>query len=125
MSQANAMSALGRMSYGMHLMFYPSVYCMWAYVIAPYNARNAAAVVQGEVDIMSKARPVDPDLFSPFSPIPYHNNPELPYVYHGINMRNYVNAAHINEKDYVWKNYHNSFDHGNKHNYKWNWTQVV
>jgi hypothetical protein len=124
MTKANALSAIGRMSYGAHLCFYPTAFGFYTYVIAPHRAASAAAAIKSEIDTLSAARPVDPDLFSPFTPIPYHNNPELTYVYSGINMRNYVNSAHINEKDYVWKNYHNSFDHGNKQNYKWNWSRV-
>ena len=125
MSQVNPLSALGRMSYSAHLAFYPVAFAFYTAIVAPYRARGAAAVIQAEVDSMSKAKAVDPDHFSPFSPIPYHNNPELVYVYHGINMRNYCNKnTHINEKEYVWKNYHNSFDHGNKKNYIWNYTRV-
>jgi hypothetical protein len=63
--------------------------------------------------MMAKAKKVDPDLFNPFSPIPYHNNSELKYVFSHVNMHNYVNKNHLNVKDYVWKDYHRSFDHNN------------
>ena len=64
---------------------------------------------------MVKAKPLDPDLFNPFTPIPFHNNPELKYVYANVNMRNYISqASHHNVDTYVWRNYHNSYDHGNK-----------
>ena len=42
---------------------------------------------------MAKAKVVDPDYFNPFSPIPFHNNPELKYVFADVNMRNYLNRA--------------------------------
>ena len=124
MPQANALSAIGRMSYTTHLLFYPGIWALWTYVIAPKRAADAVAAAKAEFDSLSKAKAVDPDLFSPFSVIPYHNIPELTYAFHGINMRNYVNHAQINESNYVWKSYHNSFDHGSKQNYKWNWTRV-
>lgn len=73
---------------------------------------------------MAKAKVVDPDYFNPFTPIPFHNNPELKYVFADINMRKYVNENHINVKDYQWKNYHDSYDHGNKKTYLYNWTSV-
>ena len=73
---------------------------------------------------MAKARPVDPDLFNPFTPIPFHNNPELRYVYAHINLRKYVNKHHINTKDYIWKSYHDSYDHGSKKTYLYNWSSV-
>ena len=40
---------------------------------------------------MPKARKVDPDVFNPFTPIPYHNNPELKYAFANIKMFNYTN----------------------------------
>merc|ERR1711924_43008 len=83
---------------------------MYKYVYAPWSAKSAADAKQAEWDGMIKAKPVDPDTFNPFTPIPYHNNPELTYVYSHINMRNYVNQNSINVDDYVWKGYHDSFD---------------
>ena len=124
MPQANALSAIGRMSYTTHLLFYPGIWALWTYVIAPKRAADAVAAAKAEFDSLSKAKAVDPDLFSPFSVIPYHNNPELTYAFHGINMRNYVNKNHLNTKDYVWNGYHHSFDHGDKKTYTYNWTAV-
>ena len=89
--RTNTLSAFGRMSYGAHLAFYPVAALFVGYVAVPwYNARTAAAE-QGEWDAMVAKKTVDPDLFNPFTPIPYHNNPELKYVFAGINMKNYVN----------------------------------
>lgn len=70
---------------------------------------------------MSKAKAVDPDLFNPFSPIPYHNNPELKYVFSHIKMKDYVNENHINPKEYVWKGFTNSFDHNDEKTYMYDW----
>ena len=71
---------------------------------------------------MPKQKPVDPDYFNPFTPIPFHNNPELKYAHAHIKMRNYINEHHINKDDYPYKNYVNSYDHGNKKTYQWNWS---
>ena len=73
---------------------------------------------------MPKAKKVDPDLFNPFSAVPYHNNQELKYLFSHINMHNYVNVNHINAKEYVWKGFHKSFDHNNTNEYMYNWTSV-
>ena len=74
---------------------------------------------------MVQKKKVDPDLFNPFTPVPYHNNPELKYWFHGLSMRNYVNENHINVKDYIWRGYHDSYDHSDKKTYKFNWTNIA
>ena len=73
---------------------------------------------------MVKPKEMDPDLFNPFSPIPWHNNPELKYAFAHVNMRHYMNKDHINESDYIWKGYHNSYDHNNERKWMYNWTSV-
>merc|ERR1719199_865488 len=108
------LSFLGRMSYSMHLLAYPGLAGFWMFVVQPTRKRWADEAKQAEWDAMSAARPVDPDTFNPFTPVPYHNNPELNYVFSHINMRNYVNQNHVNKKDFIWASYHNSFDHVDK-----------
>ncbi len=39
---------------------------------------------------MPKVKPVDPDNFNPFTPIPFHNNPELRYRYAGVRLHGYL-----------------------------------
>ncbi len=73
---------------------------------------------------MPKIKPVDPDLFNPFTPVPYHNNAELKYVFADVKMHNYINKNHINPKTYVWKDYHNSYDHNHTNGYLYNWTSI-
>ena len=119
--RTNTLSAFGRMSYSAHMLIYPGALALYVWGVAPWRAEQQKAVDQKEFDDLSKARAVDPDLFNPFTPIPYHNNPELKYVYANINMRNYINENHINEKEYVWKGYHHSFDHKNEKAYTYNW----
>ena len=112
------------MSYSTHLLFYPGVVAFYQYVVAPYlKARNDASE-QEQWDVMPAAAKVDPDLFNPFTPIPYHNNPELKYVFAHINMHKFLNENHINPATYSWKNYHNSYDHNNKGAYLYNWTST-
>ena len=66
------------------------------------------------VDQQSKVEAVDPDIFKHFTPIPYHNNKELTYLFASVRMRNHVNRNSINPETYAWKGYHNSYDHDNK-----------
>ncbi len=122
--RSNTLSALGRMNYATHLAFYPAAFGFLVWVVVPWQKARWAAAEKAEWDGLIKARSVDPDIFNPFTPIPYHNNPELKYVFSHVNMRNYVNKNHLNTKDYVWKGYHNSFDHGDKKTYTYNWTCV-
>ena len=122
--RSNSMSAFGRMSYTTHLAFYPATFVFYQLVIAPWRKSSADAAKKAEWDGLIKARPVDPDIFNPFTQIPYHNNPELKYVFAHTNMKNYVNQNHINPSEYLWKNYHHSFDHNNQKQYTYNWTSV-
>ena len=112
------------MSYTTHLALYPGAFVFYMYVVSPWMARRNEAAKKAEWDGMLKGRAVDPDIFNPFTPIPYHNNPELKYVFAHANMRNYINKNHINPNEYLWKNYHHSYDHNNAKQYTYNWTSV-
>ena len=112
------------MSYGLHLLVYPSLLGAYLFGIKPYMARRNQKADEAEWAGMPKARKVDPDLFNPFTPIPYHNNPELKYAFAHIHMHNFINENHINTENYAFKNYHNSFDHENKNAYLYNWTSL-
>ena len=118
------MSAFGRMSWGTHFLFYPTALALYFGGYKPYEARKAEATKKEEYEKMVKAKPVDPDYFNPFTPVPFHNNPELKYVFSGVSLRNYVNENHINAADYQWKNYFDSYDHANKKRYLYNWSSV-
>ena len=120
----NALSIFGRMGYLPHLLFYPTALGAYIYGIKPWMDERSRKSEQDEWDKMPKAKPVDPDLFNPFTPIPYHNNPELTYVFAHINMHDYLNENHINVHDYVWRDYHNSYDHNNENGYLYDWTSM-
>ena len=120
----NPLSALGRMSYTAHLMFYPLLGVLYFTALKPYLARRKERQEKEEWEGLPKTPKIDPDLFNPFTPIPYHNNPELKYVFAHIKMHNYINENHLNPENYVWKDYHNSYDHDHKNGYLYNWTSV-
>ena len=125
MSRSNALSALGRMPYAAHLMFYPAVGLFFNYVVMPKYRASGEASTQEEWDTMCKRQEVDPDNFNPFTPIPFHNNPELKYIYANVNMRGFINRnTGFNADAYVWRNYHNSYDHSNKKQYAYSYTSV-
>ncbi len=120
----NPLSFLGRMGYGLHLLAYPGIVGVYLYVVKPYMKNGEEKSEKDQWDSMPKTTKVDPDLFNPFSPIPYHNNPELKYGFAHIHMHGYLNENHINTKQYVYKNYHNSYDHDNKSSYVYNWVSL-
>ena len=122
--QTNALSAFGRVNYYVHALTYPLLVGAYVYGYSPWSKKQAELKDQKELDEMIKAKKMDPDLFNPFTPIPWHNNPELKYQFANINMRNYVDEHHLNVDDYIWKSYHNSYDHGNNKTYLYNWTSV-
>ena len=120
----NALSTFGRMSWGTHLLIYPSLLVAYLFGVKPYMANSAKKQEESEWANMPKLRKIDPDLFNPFTPIPYHNNPELKYGFAHIHMHNKINSNQIDTKTYVWKGYHNSYDHDNKESYVYNWTSL-
>ena len=122
--RANPLSTLGRMSYGVHLLFYPGALLTYLFVVKPIMTKRNEASEQAQWDGMPKLKKVDPDIFNPFTPIPYHNNPELKYAFNHIKLFNYANKNHINVRDYPWKDYHNSYDHNNTNEYLYNWVSM-
>ena len=120
----NAISTLGRMSWGTHLLVYPGILSLYLYVVKPYMKESDAKSEKEQWERMPKAKRVDPDLFSPFSPVPYHNSPEVRYTFANINMHNYLNENQLNTKGYAWKGFHNSYDHNNKDVYTYNWVSL-
>ncbi len=92
----NRFSALGRLSYFNHLLFYPGAVALYVFVLKPWYNKWQQDTAEKEWQTKPKAKPVDPDLFNPFSAIPYHNNPELKYQYATVKMHNYVNKNHLN-----------------------------
>ena len=122
----NALSMFGRMSYAGHMLMYPVVFGGLSFAYNTYSTNAAAKQKVIDDETAPKARAVDPDLFQPFSAIPFHNNIELKYRYADVKMHNYLDPKHqMNLDNYVWKNYHNSYDHGNKKTYYYNWVNMV
>ena len=122
--RANPLSTFGRMSWGAHVLVYPSILAAYIFGVKPYLAQKAVAQEESEWASMPKTKKIDPDLFNPFSPIPYHNNLELKYGFAHIHLHGYLNENQINTKTYVWKGFHNSFDHNDKESHNYNWTSL-
>ena len=118
------MSGFGRMGYYTHMSVYPLLAAAYFFGYKPYSAKQEQAAEKAKWDELLKAKPVDPDLFNPFTPVPYHNNIELKYVFAHISMRNYVDKEHLNVNDYIWKSFHDSYDHGNKKRHLYNFTNI-
>jgi hypothetical protein len=113
------------MNYATHLLVYPGIILAYVYGLKPYMATRAKDNEQKEWEMIPAAKKVDPDLFNPFTPIPYHNNPELTYVFSHINMYKHLNKNHINPETYVWKDFHNSFDHNHQNAYLYDWVSMT
>ena len=120
----NALSTFGRMSWGAHLLVYPALIGAYVFGVKPYLANSAKKQEEAEWASMPKLRKIDPDLFNPFTPIPYHNNPELKYAFANVRMHNRLNKNQIDVDNYLWKGYHNSYDHNNKAAYAYNWVSL-
>ena len=67
----------------------------------------------------------DPDLFQPFSAIPWHNNKEAHYRYANTKLFGYLRSHdQQNIENYGFKGYHDSYDHGDKKVHWYNWTSA-
>merc|ERR1719321_376334 len=103
----NALSMLGRMSYGAHMVTTTLILGGGYQGYSMYSAKSKADADKEVQDNLPKLMKVDPDVFHPFSPIPFHNNPELKYRYANMKLHGYVDAkSHLNLKDYAYKGYH-------------------
>ena len=119
------MSGLGRLPWGAHLAVYPAIYFLYK-GYSSWSAASAKAAQEEEISKMAKARPVDPDLFNPFTPIPFHNNPELKYYHSNVDLVNYISRdTHYNVADYPYKTFHDSYDQNGKKTYLYNYTNVL
>ena len=122
---ANALSLFGRMSYGAHLCLYPIVGGTSFFLYNTYKTSADAAQAVTDAATAPKAKACDPDLFNPFTAIPFHNNKELNYRYADVRLHGYLDQNQMNLKNYTWKSYHNSFDHDDRKQYMYNWVSMV
>ena len=114
--RTNTLSALGRLSYQAHLALYPILGGSLYFIYQTYSKISAEKQKAIELESMPKVKAVDPDNFNPFTPIPFHNNPELRYRYAGVRLYGYLDLkTQLNVNDYAYKGFHNSFDHSNKY----------
>ena len=79
--RTNLLSNIGRLSHGTLWLLYPGVIATYALWYKPKQAADELEAKRESLRIQSDDVPVDPDLFNPFSAIPFHNNPELKYIY--------------------------------------------
>ena len=118
----NALSAMGRMSYGAHLVLYPMIGGSVYFMGSTWLKNNAEAAKKQAEESLPAYRSVDPDDFQPFSAIPFHNNPELRYRYANTKMFGYLNSEnHLNARDYPYRTYFDVYDHDNSKTYKFTW----
>ena len=90
MTGANALSMFGRLSYGAHLALYPIVGGTSFFLYTTKAARDAKLSAAETEATMPKAASVDPDLFNPFTAIPFHNNIEMKYRYADVKLHGYL-----------------------------------
>ena len=124
--RTNPLSAFGRMSYSSHLVLYPLIGGSAYTLYSTWSKKSAEAQEKFTWDTMPVAKAVDPDLFQPFSALPFHNNVELHYRYANTKMFGYLNSkTHMNANDYTYKLFHDSYDHDAKKEYTYNWVSMV
>ena len=117
----NPLSAFGRLSYSGHMLGYPIIFGSLYWGIKAFLKSNAEKSKKAEWDAIIAGKPVDRNIFNPFTPIPYHNNEELKYSHDHIHMFGYLNENQLNVHDYPYKLYHDSYDHDGKKTWTYNW----
>ena len=111
----NTLSVFGRMSYGAHMVTTGLLVGTGYFGGSAYMKYSADAAEKQVQESLPKLRKVDPDLFNPFTPIPFHNNPESKYRFADMKLHGYLDAkTHLNLKDYAYKGFNDAFDHGDK-----------
>ena len=111
----NTLSVFGRMSYGAHMVTTGLLVGTGYFGGSAYMKYSAESMEKQVQESLPKLRKVDPDLFNPFTPIPFHNNPESKYRFADMKLHGYLDAkTHMNLKDYAYKGFNDSFDHGDK-----------
>ena len=78
------------MSYGAHLTLYPIVGGTTYFLWTTYKTSADAAQAKTDAETAPKAKACDPDLFNPFTAIPFHNNKELIYRYADVRLHGYL-----------------------------------
>ena len=126
MPAVNPAAALGRINYFAHVALYPLLLGTFYFGYSSYSEKGRVKAEKDAKDAMPTGRKVDPDLFNPFSPVPFHNSAELKYRFAPIRMHNYLDPkTHLNLKDYAFKTYHDSYDHEGKKQHYYNWVSMV
>merc|ERR1712039_598422 len=120
----NMLSALGRISYTGHLLLYPLIGGGSYFLYGTYKKATEETPEEHDAKL-PQAKEVDPDLFQPFSAIPYHNNLENHYRYADVKMHRFVGKTHTNVNTDPFRNFHDSYDHGNKKQHLYNWVSYV
>ena len=122
----NALSMFGRMNYGATMVAQTVLIGGVGYIYHIRSAHNAKLQAKEDQENLPPLKSVDPDLFNPFTAIPFHNNPELKYRYANMKMHGYLDPkTQLNVKDYAYKGFHNSYDHSDKNQHLYNWISVV
>ena len=88
--RTNALSCIGRLGYSTVWLFYPAAFGYYTMVHAPNKKAQQVKEEKETLATQIPAKSVDPDLFNPFSAIPFHNNPELKYMYGDVKMFGYI-----------------------------------
>ena len=122
----NTLSVFGRMSYGAHMACTSLLLGSGFYLYKAYSTAAAESQEKRDWENMPQKKKVDPDLFNPFSAIPFHNNLELKYMYADMKLHGYLDPkTQLSVKDYPYKGYHDCYDHSNKKQHYYNWISVV
>ena len=114
------------MSYGAHVAATSLLVGSTYYFATAYSASSAEKQEAADYENLPKLKKVDPDLFNPFSVIPFHNNLELKYRYADMKLHGYLDPkTQLNVKDYSYKGFHDCYDHSGKKTHYYNWISVV
>ena len=122
----NTLSVFGRMSYPAHVASTALLLGSTYFLYSSYSTKAAEAQKKEDIENLPELKKVDPDLFQPFSAIPFHNNLELKYRYADMKLHGYLDPkSQLNVKDYAYKGFHDCYDHSGKKQHYYNWISVV
>ena len=117
----NILSYIGKANYIGVLAIYAGIGFAYFKFISPYLKKKKNEEEETFIKMLLAVPPVDMRTHNPFTPIPFHNNPELLFRYGDTNFHNYLNQNNINVDNYLYSDYYFTNDKGDK-SYIYNWS---
>lgn len=118
----NILSYIGKLNYAGVLAVYVGLGFAYLKIVSPHLKKKKEEDEKDFIDMLLPVPSLDMRLHNPFTPIPFHNNPELLFRYGNTNFHNYLNHNNINPQNYLYSEYYCTNQPGDN-SYIYNWEE--